>query len=364
VTDVEVVLDLSRLLSRVRHATPTGIDRVEMAYARMLPHRFEAFGFAGVHPVTRRYGRLSGTSVDRFLDFTQSRWDQGGPTDIAAIGRHMMMTPSPPPPRSGNRPRVLIQASPSTLDRPTAFAQIIKREDAAFVPLIHDLIPITHPEFARPGGDEKHRRRLTTLTRFARGVIANSQATLDAARPYLAPGVPTCVALLGVDASPVPLRPAIEPYFVCVATIEPRKNHLLLLNIWRRLSERGGPVPRLVLIGRRGWENENVIDLLDRCPAIRTHVVEEGRVSDDRLHALLGGARALLMPSFAEGFGLPVAEALAAGVAVVCSDLPALREAGGDVPDYLDPLDGLGWLQAVDDFRFRLAAGGLGGTFQ
>ena len=60
-------------------------------------------------------------------------------------------------------------------------------------------------------------------------------------------------------------------------------------------------------------------------------------------------ARALLLPSFAEGYGMPVAEALSVGTPVICSDLPALREAGGDAPDFLDPLDGPGWRAAILD---------------
>lgn len=137
----------------------------------------------------------------------------------------------------------------------------------------------------------------------------------------------------------------------CLGTIEPRKNHLLLLHAWRALAERAPAVshPRLVLVGRRGWENENVVDLLDRCEALTGLVIEAGRVGDVRLAELLAGARAVLMPSFAEGFGLPVAEALAAGVPVIASDIAVLRETGGTVPDYLDPLDGPGWLRAIAD---------------
>ncbi len=138
-----------------------------------------------------------------------------------------------------------------------------------------------------------------------------------------------------------------RPYFVCLGTIEPRKNHLLLLQLWRTL---GACAPRLLIVGRRGWENENVLDLLDRCPALAEPIQELGAISDLHLTALLRGARALLMPSFAEGFGLPVAEALAHGTPVVCSDLPALREAGGVVPEYLDPLDAVSWRQAVLDY--------------
>ncbi len=71
---------------------------------------------------------------------------------------------------------------------------------------------------------------------------------------------------------------------------------------------------------------------------------------DAEAHALLQRARAVLLPSFAEGYGLPLAEGLARGVPALCSDLPALREVGGDVPEYLDPLDGLGWMKAIIDY--------------
>ena len=194
------------------------------------------------------------------------------------------------------------------------------------------------------------------LSALSDAVIVNSAATAAALQPYLQQAgrsPPVLVAPLGVQPRPVGEDgPAVEPpYFVYLSTIEPRKNHLLLLHIWRRLAETlGSAAPRLVLVGRRGWENEMVVDMLERSDAIHPFVSELSEVTDARIGALLQGCRALLFPSFAEGFGLPLAEALMGGVPAVCSDLPALREVGGDVPDYLDPLDGLGWLQAVTDY--------------
>jgi glycosyltransferase involved in cell wall biosynthesis len=135
---------------------------------------------------------------------------------------------------------------------------------------------------------------------------------------------------------------------VC-GTIEPRKNHLLRLNVWRELAS-GGRAPKLVVVGKRGWLNENVVDMITRCPALAGHVIETAGLSTPGLRHLMSGARALLMPSFGEGFGLPVAEALVAGVPVIASDLDVFREVGGDAPDYLHPLDGLGWLQAIRDY--------------
>jgi Glycosyl transferases group 1 len=150
---------------------------------------------------------------------------------------------------------------------------------------------------------------------------------------------------MAADVSP---ETSDRPYFLCVGTIEPRKNHLMLLHLWRRfIALHGDATPRLILVGRRGWENENVLDLLDRCPSLKGHVIELGTVPDTRLAVLLRGARAPLMSSFAEGFGLPVAEALAHGVPVLYSGLPALREAGQAVPEYLDPLDSHAWHDAI-----------------
>ncbi len=145
--------------------------------------------------------------------------------------------------------------------------------------------------------------------------------------------------------------PIGRPYFIYLGTIEARKNHLLLLNLWRQLSrDLGDRAPVLVLVGQRGWEIENVVDLLDRCPALRDTVIEHNAVSDAALVPLLRGARALLLPSFAEGFGFPVIEALQLGLPALCSDIAALRETGGAVPEFLDPLDGPGWRAAILDY--------------
>jgi glycosyltransferase involved in cell wall biosynthesis len=72
--------------------------------------------------------------------------------------------------------------------------------------------------------------------------------------------------------------------------------------------------------------------------------------SDAELARYVTHAQALLFPSFAEGYGLPLVEALMLGTPVIASALPAFREVAGDVPDYLDPLDGPAWAQAVREF--------------
>ena len=360
----EVILDISRLISRVRYSTPSGVDRVEMAYARGLLGRYgDALAFAAVHP-SGLYGRLPRSAVLAYLDELERRWscENDSPRQrslVSVIPWLGALLPS----RAG-RGRgggVYVQASPHHLTRAALVRRILAREQARFLCLVHDLIPIEYPEYARPAGARQHRERIATIAELADGVIVNSAATGQSLRPWLersGRAVDVRVALLGTEplAAAEPFRPADgRPYFVCIGTIEPRKNHLLLLNLWRHLAQTlpAERVPRLVIVGRRGWENEQVLDMLERSPALPGHVEELNGCSDARMASLLRGARALLMPSFAEGYGMPVAEALSVGTPVLCSDLPALREAGGGAPDYLDPLDGPGWQAKILDHAER-----------
>jgi glycosyltransferase involved in cell wall biosynthesis len=364
-----VILDISRLISRVRYSTPSGVDRVEMAYARgLLAHYGEALIFAAVHP-TGLYGRVKREAALAYLDELERRWsseaDSPRQRSLASVLPQLAaLLPMRKGVGSGVPDKtVYVQASPHHLTNQAKVKRILARERAKFVCLVHDLIPIEFPEYARPSGAALHRRRIETvaaaIATTCGAAIVNSAATGRALQPWLAPGTPIHVALLGTEALPPPApeaSPDGRPYFVCLGTIEPRKNHLLLLHLWRHLAETmpAHQVPRLVVIGRRGWENEQIVDMLERCPALVGHVEELGGCPDARLAALLRGACALLMPSFAEGYGMPVAEALSVGTPAICSDLAALREVGGNVPNYLDPLDGPGWKAAVLDY----AAGG------
>jgi glycosyltransferase involved in cell wall biosynthesis len=354
-----IILDLSRLLSRAREAVPTGIDRVELAYAQyLLANAPERVCFGAMHPLGH-WGLLPQGLARRFVERTARHWaspDIAAPAaKRAAAGlRAALLLGGTGRLRRRRARSVYLLTSHHHLNKPRLIESVLEREHASLICMVHDLIPIEYPEYARPGEPERHRARMETVARLADGVITNSLATKQALLPYLARvgrAPPVVVAHLGVRRArpPIPAGPSY-PVFVCIGTIEPRKNHLLLLNLWRRMATAQTLPPQLVIIGRRGWENENIIDMIERCQVLQGVVEEHNVMSDDDVRSLLLGARALLLPSFAEGFGLPLAEALALGVPAICSDINALREVGGDVPEFLDPLDGPAWMQAIEDY--------------
>src|SRR5215831_6795 len=360
-----ILFDLSRLVSRAGRGTPTGIDRVELAYAEHLIASRKSLCFTLMTPLG--FGEVSRVEANAYAEQLARAWRRtGSPPQIsrakrlarslraAALwrGRRALL-------RQSRREAgvVYMLVSHHHLEKCRAIARLKRLAQARFVCLIHDLIPIEFPEYALPGQNDKHRRRIESAAALADAVIVNSTVTRDGFAPYLARAgraPPVLVAPLGVDlpaALPVISPPIKPPYFVCLGTIEARKNHLLLLNLWRQLAaELGEAAPRLVLIGQRGWETENAIDMLERCPALRGVVIERSDVADAEAAQVVQGAQALLLPSFAEGFGFPLVEALALGVPVLCSNLPALRENGGCIPEFLDPLDGPGWRAAIVDY--------------
>jgi glycosyltransferase involved in cell wall biosynthesis len=224
---------------------------------------------------------------------------------------------------------------------------------------IHDLIPIQFPEYSHPQEKRRHARRMVNVLQNAAGIIVNSECTASALRSFARAQNLACPPVLDnplghdlPDKHNDNLRSRPEqPYFLLLGTIEPRKNHLLILCLWRELVRRHGScTPRLVVAGRRGWECEQVVDMLERCEAIHPHLVELNHASDEQVADLIRGARALLMPSFAEGFGMPVQEALAWGTPVISSPLPAIKEFAGDIPDYAEPYDGARWLELLEDY--------------
>ncbi len=199
----------------------------------------------------------------------------------------------------------------------------------ATVVTIHDLMHLTRPEHATPAKRAYARWMISRALRLSARVIAVSEATK---KEILAFG-PSQGLKVEVIPNGVGERFFLEgeekessSYLLFLGNDKPHKNLDGLLAAWPRV--RGSfPTLTLVLAGVEPGRS-----LPEGAKAI-------GFVPDADVPSLVGGARALVLPSFAEGFGLPVLEAQAAGTPVACSDLPALREAAGDAAVYFDPHD-------------------------
>jgi glycosyltransferase involved in cell wall biosynthesis len=345
----EALIDVTRLLDRrMQGRMPTGIDRVSLEYVRYFGERSTALvRFA------KRWIELSPRDSERIFEALLSPCENFSPLIRRVVVRAF--------PRSiGNRfsvPRFLFNTGHNGLEK----REYVRRlQGSGLKPLffVHDLIPLTHPEYCRPGEAGRHRARMNMVLGTGHGVIANSETTLAALAAYARendlPLPPAVVAPLAPAHFPEPgaTRSLLDkPYFVMLGTIEPRKNHWLLLQLWRQLITCLGELaPRLVVIGQRGWECENVVDLLERCEMLKGFVFEHPDCSDSELASWMRHAQALLFPSFTEGYGMPLVEALALGVPVIASDLPVFREIAGDVPEYIDPLDGRRWGELIVEY--------------
>ena len=388
-----VVYDVTRLVTRALNPTPNGIDRVDFALAR---HFLTAGGEGSVALACAALGPRLASAEDalRTLVDIETYWNEFLDPHADAVFEELVVALDKEPADGGaarvkrrgwgavpenwramrrwafriGRPAseappgaIYVNASQFPVDKDWHLRWLDARPDVKPVFFVHDLLPLEAPEFFRPAERDKHRAAMGNITRRAAGVVVGSRAVArrvaDFAQKQGRGDLPVCLAGLPVASvfetrAAVDSRLADKAYFVLCGTIEPRKNHMLLLNVWRELAEREGrATPKLVLVGKRGWHNENVLDMLERCAALRPHVIEVSGLSTPALRGLLAGARAALAPSFAEGFGLPVAEAAACGAPIIASDIETFREIAGEALDYVDPLDGPGWRDAILAYR-------------
>ena len=402
---MKIFLDVTRLATRILRSSPSGIDRVEYAYAKHLIESqeticvFTAPVFSGALRRTRALDILSRVERAWRLDATPEadpnypalRAWLDSPIDVNAARPVRIQTekswrslvrdadffPLRDIVRAATRlerwvsrkrgePAIFFHCSHARLHKPDQFKWLESAGlRSAF--FIHDAIPIDFPEFCSPGSFDRHVIRLATVSAHAALVIVNSKYSRGAVEAALnergarVPEIevlPLAVGAAFAKAKRAAPRPQV-PYFLYVGNIEPRKNLLFLLEVWRRLVERhGARTPRLVIAGRRGWENENIVDVLERSRTLAPFLAEASDLTDAGLARLMADAAALVSPSFAEGFGLPIVESLAAGTPVVASDIAAHREVGGSYAIFADAIGGPAWLAAIealmdDESEFR-----------
>lgn len=381
----EIVFDFSKFIDYLWLQGPTGIARVDLAYADFLVGRPDLFA-AGLH---RRFGiatRFSHRTLARLSRLLHAEWNRGEDARVGEAVRGWLANPDGRRRISGKasetaapwrkagvlsvnwpyhnafaripRGAVYLNTSYANLNRPGYLDWLARRRDVFPVFMVHDLIPFEHPEWFWEGIEVNFRRQMEAILQHARLVITPSEATRQAFLTFAGGrGRP------GQDVICLPMPPAGEflepahpwrgaaakfPYFVVCATIEPRKNHNLLFDVWSMLArEQPETAPRLLVVGGRGWRNEAILQRLEREESLKGLVLEVSNLPTPCLRDLVAGAAGLLMPSLAEGYGMPLVEGLSQGVPVLASDIPVFREVSRGAAAFLPPEDAAAWRDAI-----------------
>lgn len=244
------------------------------------------------------------------------------------------------------------------------------RRGRPLVVTVHDAVPWTHPDTLTARGVCWHRRMIERAARVADAIVVPTSAVAAELGRHVRLRTEPVVVPEGVSAA---LRPPADAaaragrlqlpegdFLVTLATLEPRKGLDVLL---RALALPAAPAVPLLVVGQPGWGGVDVAGSAEHL-GIGARVRVMGRLPDADLAVVLGRAAALVAPSRAEGFGLPVLEAMAAGLPVVSSDAPALVEVGGGatvtvpVGDSEALAGALAEVLASAPLRARLAADG------
>lgn len=220
------------------------------------------------------------------------------------------------------------------------------RATVPFVLTIHDL-SVLRLTMSHPTSRLALIPLMVAAARRARLVIAPSAATADEVRRLLHVPADRIVVIphaarrsaIGSPDARVLDRLGLRRggYVLALGTLEPRKNHIRLLAAFEHVAK-AQPDLRLVLVGARGWRTGRFRRALDRSP-VRDRVVLTGHEPDPAMAALLASCAVMAYPSLYEGFGLPILEAMAAGVPVVTSRVSSMPEVAGGAAVLVDPMD-------------------------
>lgn len=232
---------------------------------------------------------------------------------------------------------------------------IKERHGLGYAMMVHDIIPAAHPEYFMPD----HAKNFAHWLANTAGVTDlfftpshhGAKALMAYGRENGWPEKPIYPLRFGTgfreQASQIPKADAApdlvtdESFVLTVSTIEIRKNHRLLVRIWKKLIERHGAeaLPTLVCIGRVGWKVDDLMAELRTSNYLDGKIIIYSSASNEMLAAHYRNCLFTVFASFTEGWGLPVEESFAYGKACLCSNVSSVPEVGGAFADYFDPAD-------------------------
>jgi glycosyltransferase involved in cell wall biosynthesis len=353
-----LAFDVTDLLDYLRDArTPTGIQRVQMGLLGAIletADRPETI-LVAYDPSAWRWWHVEEAAFRRALALSRIGARADDPQWRAAIAALVGADLRPDAPL---RPGFTLASLGNAWGVEDYFRglRLLRREvPLRYAAFVHDCVPIVMPEHCLELTTRLYARWFSALSLHADALLANSRATAGDVVRFAAPLGFHAAARVVPLAAEAPgtgemaereaealrlLRPGEAPVLF-LATIESRKNHLLVFQAWLELLRRHGParVPRLVCVGRPGWRAEAALALRDRAPELRRHIILVSGVSDLALAGLTARSLFTVYNSFHEGWGLPVSESLAAGKLPVVPAHSGLLESGAPGAVFFPPGD-------------------------
>jgi glycosyltransferase involved in cell wall biosynthesis len=238
-----------------------------------------------------------------------------------------------------------------------------RRRGVRIIPFIHDIIPITHPEYCDTNLASLFWRTLSELIYASDYVLTNSDFTQFELKRFIAENggrqMPMCTIPLAHSMMSDAKAASVWPRALSrvkgrrYVVMSPRSrgvNHLFVVKAWQAMISQGIAVPDLIFVGRKGWKIDSLTQLLNDTKNLngKIHIVHD--LSDAELNGVYAHAMFTLFTSVVEGWGLPVGESLAHGVPCVVTRAASLPEVGGDFADYITPDDQDGALRVLQRF--------------
>lgn len=231
-------------------------------------------------------------------------------------------------------------------------AGIKKQVSCKVVQIVYDMLPAFYPSYFVPGMPEQFSTYMKRMFSVADGILAISESTKRDVQKFMKQHkqseVPVEVFRLGDDfVKQDPVKPDVSvkkgEFALCVCTIEARKNHMQLYYAARESMLQGTDFPPIIIVGKRGWLANDFLYLVENDPVLSSKFIFTN-CTDAELAWLYKNCRFSIFPSFYEGWGLPVAEALFYGKLCLSSNTSSMPEIGGELVDYVSPNDPIGLL--------------------
>jgi glycosyltransferase involved in cell wall biosynthesis len=345
-----IYLDVSDLLLYVlNHTTLSGIQRVQCEILSHLPSTFgpQAIRFVVLNDV----GGLDEIEKSALLDLIEDVSSNAGST--AGIASELRALASRAKPCAIRPHDTFLTIGAFWAVRGMGrLLQDLNNSGVVIGVFIHDILPITAPEYFEARESRVFVKAVVEALTFADFVLTTSEYNKVSLAKHMANQkmdiLPVHqVALAREPAKPAPIDSKVSSvvagiirrdYVLCVGTIEVRKNPTYLFNIWKLMVRSGRPnIPTLVFAGRKGWLVQDFMNQLKACNYLEGRIVLVHGATDAELDLLYRKCMFTMFPSLAEGWGLPLGESLARGKISISSAAGGIPEVGGKLLDYVDP---------------------------